>query len=179
MDSLHVHTKASLLLLSHFSWLTLPCSDYLTDIKFYRQWYMFVQRVFGWPSPSGWSLCWRGWCRPGGTQTTSYWPSPTCNTTWFTSSPAIFNLPQLVLKVGEMYEAKILASGLKWRSSRWRMSGLWSRGYQSWRSEWKCSSRRWRWAGRGMARLGRAQFLKTLSHEKASSCKAHPHPQSS
>ena len=45
------------------------------------------------------------------------------------------------------------SSGLKWRSSRWRMSGLWSRGYQSWRSEWKCSSRRWRWAGRGMARV--------------------------
>ena len=35
MDSLH--TKASLLLLSHFSWLTLPCSDYLIDIEFNRQ----------------------------------------------------------------------------------------------------------------------------------------------
>ena len=129
---------------------------------------MYVQRVTGWPPPSGGSLCWRWWCRPGGTQTASYWPSPTCNTTWFTSSlnsyPDFLSCHNWSLRRERCTRPRF--SGLKWRSSRSRTSGLWSRGYQSWRSKWKCSSSRWRWAGRGMARLGGSQCLKRYQMRK-------------
>jgi len=123
MDS--PHTKTSLLLQSHFSRLTLPCSDYLTDTKSVMDNAPRVlQAMIDICAESGWlastlrvltllqMIVQARWDTDSSLLTL---PHLQHHMLYLFSSPGITNLPQLVHKVGEQYEAlaKILRPELE------------------------------------------------------------------
>jgi len=123
MDS--PHTKTSLLLQSHFSRLTLPCSDYLTDTKSVMDNAPRVlQAMIDICAESGWlastlrvltmlqMIVQARWDTDSSLLTL---PHLQHHMLYLFSTSGITNLPQLVHKVGEQYEAlaKILRPELE------------------------------------------------------------------